>query len=193
MNKIRSSGLKLNLSKCLFGIPELKFLRELVSEEGIKPDPQKVSAIKDMPPPMSKQDLKRFMGMIAYLGKFIVNLSKTTAPLHKLLENDTEWSFDKPQQEMPSTHSMSSDRSPSPQVLRPQIAHKNFVRCFQVGSRSYTGTMSRWNLASSCLCLIVTRVSRAKLLSTREINAVDTIRMQTISQVLVWSQVRGDQ
>ncbi len=36
--------------------------------------------------------------MIAYLGKFIANLSEKTAPLRKLLENDTEWSFDKPQQ-----------------------------------------------------------------------------------------------
>ena len=99
MNKIRSSGLKLNLSKCLFCVREVKFLGELVSEQGIKPDPQKVSAIKDMPPPSSKKDLKRFMGMIAYLGKFIVNLSETTAPLRKLLENDTEWTFDKPQQE----------------------------------------------------------------------------------------------
>ena len=99
MNKIRSSGLKLNLSKCLFGVRELKFLGELVSEQGIKPDPQKVSAIREMPPPTSKKDLKRFMGMIAYLGKFIVNLSETTAPLRKLLEKDTLWSFDKPQQD----------------------------------------------------------------------------------------------
>ena len=99
MNKIRSSVLKLNLSKCLFGVRELKFLGELVSEQGIKPDPQKVSAIKEMPPPTSKQDLKRFMGMIAYLSKFIVNLSETTAPLRKLLEKDTLWSSEKPQQD----------------------------------------------------------------------------------------------
>ena len=98
-DEFRSSGLKLNLSKCLFGVRELKFLGELVSEQGIKPDPQKVSAIKEMPPPTSKQDLKRFMGMIAYLGKFIVNLSETTAPLRKLLEKDTLWSFHKPQQD----------------------------------------------------------------------------------------------
>ena len=41
MKKIRSSGLKLNLSKCLFGVRELKFLDQLVSEQGIKPDAQK--------------------------------------------------------------------------------------------------------------------------------------------------------
>ena len=98
MNKIRSSGLKLNLSKCVFGAGEIMFLGQLVSEEGIKPDPQKVAAVKEMPFPSCKKDLQRFMGMIAYLGKFIVNLSETTAPLRKLLESDSEWSFDKPQQ-----------------------------------------------------------------------------------------------
>ena len=39
------------------------------------------------------------MGMVAYLGKFISNLSEITAPLRKLLENDSECSFDKPQNE----------------------------------------------------------------------------------------------
>ena len=73
MNKIRSSGLKLNLSKCVFGAREIMFLGQLVSEEGIKPDPQKVAAVKEMPFPSCKKDLQRFMGMIAYLGKFIVN------------------------------------------------------------------------------------------------------------------------
>ena len=40
-----------NLSKCLFDVRELKLLGELVSEQGIKSDPQKVSTIKDMPLP----------------------------------------------------------------------------------------------------------------------------------------------
>ena len=40
-NKIRSSGLKLNLSKCLFGVRELKFLGQLVFEQGVKPTHRK--------------------------------------------------------------------------------------------------------------------------------------------------------
>ena len=127
-----------------------------------------------MPPPTSKQDLKRFMSMIAYLGKFIVNLSETTAPLRKLLENDIEWSLYKPQQDAFNT-------------LKDLVTKAPVLKYF--GFRSYTGTMSRWNLASSRLCLMVTQVSRVKLLPTRERNTVNIIRMRTISWVSVWSQV----
>ena len=114
----------------MFGVRELKFLGELVSKQDIKPDPQKVSAIKDMPPPTSKQDLKRFTDMIAYMGKFIVNLSETIAPLRKLLENDTEWSFDKRQQDAFNTLKDLVTKAPvlnyfdsknCPQVFRPML------------------------------------------------------------------------
>ena len=98
--------------------------------------------------------------MIAYLGKFIVNLSETTAPLRKLLEKDTLWSFDKPQQDAFDTLKDLVTKAPVLKYFDPQIAHKNFVRCVEVGSGSYTGTMSRRNLASSCLCLTVTHDSR---------------------------------
>ena len=62
LTKIRSSGLKLNLSKCMFGVTELTFLGHIISGKGIKPDPKKVSAIKDMPPPESKKRSPKIHG-----------------------------------------------------------------------------------------------------------------------------------
>ena len=66
------------------------FLEHLFSHEGVKPDPTKIEAIRDMPTPKSKQDLQRLLGMITYLGKFTPNLSITTAPL-RLMESNVEW------------------------------------------------------------------------------------------------------
>ena len=93
LNRIRKSGLKLNKNKCAFGATELIFLGHKISEKGISPDPEKVKAIKDMPFPSSKQDLQRFLGMIAYLSKFILQLSEETHLLRELLRRTPSETF----------------------------------------------------------------------------------------------------
>ena len=63
----------------------------MVSAEGLKPDPDKVKAIAEYPQPQTKADLRRFLGLVNYLGEFISNLAAVSEPLRILLENDTEW------------------------------------------------------------------------------------------------------
>ena len=92
-----ASGLKLNRSKCVFGITDLKFLGHIISKRGIEPDPEKVSATVDIPLPTNKKELQRFLGMVNYLRKFLPNLSDVSAPFRKLLEKDVEQCFDAPQ------------------------------------------------------------------------------------------------
>jgi hypothetical protein len=41
--------------------------------------------------PTNKQDLQRFMGMLAYLSKFIPNIAEESAPLRRLLEKNVQW------------------------------------------------------------------------------------------------------
>ena len=64
-----------------------------ISEKGISPDPKKVKAIKDMPFASSKQDMQCFLGMIAYLSKFIPQLSEEIHLLRELLKKDSIWDF----------------------------------------------------------------------------------------------------
>ena len=47
-----------------------------------------------MPNPQSKEDLRRFLGMVNYLGKFVPDLSDITAPLRELLGKDAPWCFE---------------------------------------------------------------------------------------------------
>ena len=69
----------------------MKFVGHVFSGEGVKADPEKIEAILQMPSPQDKTELRRFMGMINYLGKFVPNLSDITAPLRQLLEKDFMW------------------------------------------------------------------------------------------------------
>ena len=94
---IRESGLKLNRAKCVFGVTELTFLGQILTAEGVKPDPKKVEAITDMPAPSNKTELQRFLGMVNYLGKFTPRLSDETAPLRELLKKDVHFVMQKPQ------------------------------------------------------------------------------------------------
>ena len=87
----RKKGIKLKPSKCSLRVKEVKFVGHLITDMGIKPDSSKIEAIISMPSPSSRKDLERFLGMINYLGKFIPNLSDTTAALRELLRQDNEW------------------------------------------------------------------------------------------------------
>uniref|UniRef100_A0A671SIQ6 Reverse transcriptase/retrotransposon-derived protein RNase H-like domain-containing protein n=1 Tax=Sinocyclocheilus anshuiensis TaxID=1608454 RepID=A0A671SIQ6_9TELE len=68
------------------------------SISGIKPDPTKTDAVHSMPTPADKHGVQRFLGMTNYSSKFIprdakITYSEITAPLHQLLLQDVEWSW----------------------------------------------------------------------------------------------------
>ncbi len=85
---------KLNKDKCEFNKQSITFLGHLISDKGVNPDPQKITAVTEMPYPSNVKELQRFLGMINYLGKFIKNLSDVTKPLRTLLVKEVMWTFD---------------------------------------------------------------------------------------------------
>ena len=90
--------LKLCPKKCKFRLDQVSYVGHQFTKGGLKPDEAKVTAIKEMPSPDSPEALRRFLGMINYLHKFISNFSEKTAPLRKLLRNDIHWNWEAPQQ-----------------------------------------------------------------------------------------------
>ena len=72
----------------------MKFLGHIVSKDGLRPDPRRVSAVTDLKPPKNVTELRRLLGMFNFMSRFIPNLSEVSAPLRLLLANDavSEWS-----------------------------------------------------------------------------------------------------
>ena len=70
------------------------FFGNLYTPEGVKPDPKKVDTIIQMQPPMNKQQLSSFLGMVTYLSQYMPNISSLTADLRGLLRKDAlfQWS-----------------------------------------------------------------------------------------------------
>lgn len=87
----RKVNFKLNREKCVFRVQELTFLGDRLTVDGIKPDPEKVSALRNMERPTPKGDIQKFLGDVNYQGKFIPDLSTKSALLRSLLDCKNTW------------------------------------------------------------------------------------------------------
>ena len=70
MERLQKEGLTLNDEKCEFAVDRVKFLGHIVSAQGLEPDPSKIKAITDMPTPTDIAGVRRYLGMVQYVGKF---------------------------------------------------------------------------------------------------------------------------
>ena len=97
--RLREAGMCLKMTKCAFMLPKVEYLGHTISQQGLQPTPEKVRAIMDAPTPKDVSQLKSFLGIINYYGKFLPNLSTLLAPLHKLLQKQTTWEWGSAQEE----------------------------------------------------------------------------------------------
>ena len=77
---------KLNPKKCIFGVPSGILLGNVVSHDGIRPNPEKVKAVLDMKPPKKVKDVQKLTGCMAALSHFISRLGEKGLPFFKLLK-----------------------------------------------------------------------------------------------------------
>ena len=99
MARVRESGLKLNKAKCRLRQKEVKYFGHIVSSEGIRPDPDKVSAIRNMPAPTSLTELRTVCGMFNYMTKFVPGMATIMKPMTDLMKKQNMWIWGPAQQE----------------------------------------------------------------------------------------------
>lgn len=78
-------------NKCQFEHDNVKFLGHIIGNDGIKIDPSKVEAIKQMKELSDVADLTRFLGMVNQIGKYVPNLADLTKPMQELLIKENAW------------------------------------------------------------------------------------------------------
>ena len=77
--------MKLNPTKCTFGVTSGKLLGFVINKKGIEIDPDKVHAIQNLPPPRTQKDVRGFLGRLNYIVRFISQLTTKYDPIFKLL------------------------------------------------------------------------------------------------------------
>ena len=92
-------GLTFNKKKCEFSKSTLSFFGFVFSSAGVSPDPAKVQAIYDAPPPTSASGVRSFLGMATYCTKFIPNFSDVAMPLGELTKKNNRFVWGEQQQQ----------------------------------------------------------------------------------------------
>ena len=71
----------------------MEYLGHCVDAQGLHTLPSKVEAILRAPDPENLQQLRSFLGLLNYYGKFIPNLANIVHPLNQLLQKDAKWTW----------------------------------------------------------------------------------------------------
>lgn len=90
-DRIQKAGLTLNREKCKFCVPELKYLGYVVNASGLMVDPEKVSAILQIPTPKNVRDVRRIVGLASWYRRFIPSFSTMIAPMTALLQKNARF------------------------------------------------------------------------------------------------------
>ena len=99
LHRLEKAGARLKREKCQFMLPMVEYLGHRISADGLQPTDSKIKALKDAPIPSNVSQLKAFLGLLNYYGKFVPKLSTLLAPLHRLLQKTATWTWGPDQQQ----------------------------------------------------------------------------------------------
>ena len=91
--RLRQANLKLTARKCNFLKKHVQYLGHLISGEGIEPVPEKLQDLKEMVPPTTQKDVRRFLGFTNYYRKFIPRFADIARPLTNLTRKDVDFEW----------------------------------------------------------------------------------------------------
>src|SRR3954466_8133319 len=110
--------MKLNPTKCTFGVPAGKLLGYIVSERGIETNPEKIKAIITLQKPTSVKGFQRITGCVAALSRFISRLEEKAMPLYRLLQKSDKFVWDNEANE--ALESLKKQLSQAPILVDPK-------------------------------------------------------------------------
>ena len=82
--RLQEKNLTINPAKCLFGVTELDYYGFHISTFGVSHDKNLVQAIKQMQPPSTATEARRFLGLVNTVARFVPNLATMTEPIRQL-------------------------------------------------------------------------------------------------------------
>ena len=140
--RIRRFKLRLNPKKCTFWVTFGKFLGHIVSERGIKVDPEKIRAILDMPASRTERDIRGFLGRLQYINRFIVKLIDICEPIFRLLRKNQSkiWNDD-----CQSTFEKVREYLLSPPVLVPPTSGRPLLLYFSFSNMALGCMLAQLN------------------------------------------------
>lgn len=122
--RLRQHNLKLQVDKCEFLRKEVTYLGHVLTEEGLKPDPNKLKAVAEYPQPKTTKALKSFLGLIGYYRRFLSDFSKVAKPLYELLKKGVTYVWGDKQE---NAFQMLKEKLLNPPILQYPDFSKPFI------------------------------------------------------------------
>lgn len=91
---MKNSGLKLSLQKYSFFQNKIEYLGYVIDKVGLHTSNFKTAAIQQATKSTNVSQLKSFLGLVNYYGKFVKNLAMVLHPLYNLQKKDVVWKWD---------------------------------------------------------------------------------------------------
>ena len=88
LDRLRSAKLTANSSKCMIGYGSIKCLGHNIVDQTVRPQEDKVQAVRDAPRPTTKRQMKSFLELAGFYRRFIPNFSSIASPLTDLTKRD---------------------------------------------------------------------------------------------------------
>lgn len=92
--RFRENDVILKMKKCCFMKSSVEYLGHVIDANGLHTNKKKVEAVLDMAQPKNVSELRSFLGLVNYYGKFISKLVDKCKPLHRLLQNKVQFDWD---------------------------------------------------------------------------------------------------
>ena len=92
-SRLRWANLKLQPDKCDFLRTEVAYLGHIIGREGVRPNPDKITAIKNFPIPKTVKAIRQFLGLSGYYRRFIKDYAQLAKPLTDLLKKEVEFTW----------------------------------------------------------------------------------------------------
>ena len=89
--KLKENNLKIKLSKCQFFIKKIKFLGNIITPEGRKPDDKYIKALLKFRHPTTRKELRSYLGAIEWISNHIYGLKQLMVPLKELRKENRKY------------------------------------------------------------------------------------------------------
>ena len=115
LQRCQVRNIKLNAAKFRFKVPSLQYVGHVLTSDGLRVDPQKIRAIREMPSPTDVAGVRRLLGIVNYLARFLPNLADKCTGFRRLTQKDVVWQWGESEE---ADFRRLKDELPSPPLLR---------------------------------------------------------------------------
>lgn len=124
---LTKANLTIGLTKSMFCFKELRYLGFIIGGGELKTDPEKVTAIQNIPTPKNPRQVRSFLGTAGWYRRFIKNYASMAAALTDTLKKSTKFTMTPAAEE--SFHNLKQALTTAPVLKHPDFTKRFFIQC----------------------------------------------------------------